>query len=148
MTPGDLRPLHKLYNECFSTPGRGPREEFAYWRSLFTSPRAVARAVWLEGTRVGAVALFKENRGIELTYWLESSVRGKGVGSRAVEEFLLEEKRRPVWARVREGNFASCRLLEGRGFSLVDGRLTYCDYRDQYYRELLYRLGEFPVAPA
>lgn len=139
---GDLRPLHKLYNECFSVAGRGPREEFGYWRSLFTSPRVVARSVWFKASRVGAVAIFKEGGELELTYWLSSAVRGRRVGTRAVGNFLQSEKRRPVLARVREGNLASSRLLEGHGFRFVERNEIYCDYREQYYQELLYRLTD------
>lgn len=136
----DLRLLHRLYNESFSIPGRGPREDYDYWHRLMTRVGVVSRGVWWAGERVGAVVLFREKMGWEITYWLAREVRGQGLGSRAVEAFLKVTERRPVWARVREENEVSAKLLIGRGFELVERRQSYCEYREQSQTELLFRL--------
>lgn len=141
-TPENLPHLHHLYNECFSVPGRGPREEYDYWFHLFTHPKVKARAIKVGDEMVGAVALFFKRGDWEVTYWVAGRARGQGVATAALGSFLAMEPQRPVFARVRHTNKSSVRVLEKCGFSRLKEETTYCDYRDEEYLELVYLLGE------
>lgn len=141
ISPDCLPRLHQTYNDCFSIAGRGQREDYDYWRHLFTHPKVRARSVVVETELVGAVALFQKRGDWEVTYWVTDNHRRRGIATYALREFLSLEPVRPVLARVREGNFGSCRVLEKCGFDRLKEEWTYCDYREEDYLELVYVLN-------
>lgn len=134
--------LHRLYNDCFSVPGRGPREEYDYWFHLFTHPKVKASAIKVGDEIVGAVALFFKRGDWEVTYWVAGQARGRGVATTALGSFLELQRQRPVFARVRHTNKSSIRVLEKCGFSRLKEETTYCDYREEEYLEFVYLLAE------
>ncbi len=52
-------------------------------------------------------------------YWIGREFWGQGIASRALDLFLQEETRRPLYAHVAVHNLASRRVLEKCGFSMV-----------------------------
>jgi RimJ/RimL family protein N-acetyltransferase len=52
----------------------------------------------------------------ELTYWVDPSRWGRGIGSGAVRLFVPDEPQRPLYARVAEHYVRSHRVLERNGF--------------------------------
>lgn len=55
----------------------------------------------------------------ELGYWIAQQHWGKGIASRALTMFLLQEPRRPLWATASMTNIASHRVMLKNGFRLV-----------------------------
>jgi RimJ/RimL family protein N-acetyltransferase len=51
-------------------------------------------------------------------YWLGREFWGKGIATRALEEFLQEIKTRPLYAHVAKHNIGSRRVLEKCGFAV------------------------------
>ena len=70
---------------------------------------------------VGTISVFQspgETRN-EMGYWIARPHWGKGIASRALELFLLQELRRPLHATASMTNLASHRVMLKNGFRLV-----------------------------
>ena len=57
-------------------------------------------------------------------YWVGREFWGKGVATRALQEFVGEVTKRPLHAWVAASNVGSIRVLEKCGFVQVDSRTT------------------------
>lgn len=104
------------------------REVFeARWREVFADPKISTRVIEVVGAGnarefAGSISVFQapsesggESRD-NIGYWLAREHWGKGIASRAVAMFLLEEKRRPLHATAAMTNLASHRVLSKNGF--------------------------------
>ena len=59
----------------------------------------------------------------EVTYWIGREDWGRGIATRALQEFLQLEAARPLYARAASDNAASIRVLTKCGFLIVgEGR--------------------------
>jgi RimJ/RimL family protein N-acetyltransferase len=52
----------------------------------------------------------------EVGYWIGKEYWGRGIATRALEEFLKQIETRPLYAHVAKHNTASRRVLEKCGF--------------------------------
>ncbi|MET8942011.1 GNAT family protein [Streptomyces sp. NPDC004542] len=96
-----------------------PRERFlTHWRErVLGDPGNLVRTVTVDGEVAGNVVSWWEDDRRFLGYWLGRPYWGRGVGSRALTLFLLQEPARPLYADPFSGNTASVRLLEKHGFA-------------------------------
>jgi RimJ/RimL family protein N-acetyltransferase len=96
------------------------REAFnAHWATIRTNPDTVLRVIDVDGAAAGHVVSFLRDGERELGYWVDRSLWGRGIASAAVAEFLQVETRRPLQAKVANGNPASVRVLEKNGFQVA-----------------------------
>jgi RimJ/RimL family protein N-acetyltransferase len=77
------------------------------------------RSILLDGEVVGYLASFQRFGKPEVSYWIDRKHWGKGIATKALSEFLLEVKTRPIYARAAKDNVGSVRVLEKCGFKLV-----------------------------
>jgi RimJ/RimL family protein N-acetyltransferase len=78
-----------VWMAAFTPPDPSDREAFdAHWRRLLTDPTVLARTVIADGAVVGHIASFDMLGDREVTYWLDRSVWGRGVGTKALAAFL------------------------------------------------------------
>jgi RimJ/RimL family protein N-acetyltransferase len=68
---------------------------------------------------VGHIASFDLEGHREVTYWIGREDWGRGIATRALQEFLLLEATRPLYARPASDNAASIRVLTKCGFLIV-----------------------------
>lgn len=95
-----------------------PREAFLrHWETQVLGDSTVfVQAVTVNGELAGnAVAWWEGDRRF-IGYVFGREFWGRGIGTRALELFLREEKARPLHADPYEGNTGSVRLLEKHGF--------------------------------
>lgn len=112
----------------------------AHQRKIQADSTTTNRAITLDGRFVGTIACFVIEGETEITYWLDRSVWGKGVTSRALALFLAEITERPLHARAASDNTASLRVLEKAGFVRVGTDVGYANARGAEIEETILRL--------
>lgn len=80
-----------------------------------------------DGAFVGTIGSFTMDGEREVTYWIDPSRWGKGLGTLALEAFLGIEGTRPLFARVAEHNIGSTKMLTRLGFAHVGAETAYAD---------------------
>ncbi|MFI7636617.1 GNAT family N-acetyltransferase [Nonomuraea sp. NPDC049400] len=95
-----------------------PREAFLrHWTTQILGDLTVfVQAVTVDGDLAGNIMAWWEGDRRFIGYWFGRRFWGRGIGTRALELFLRQEKARPLYADPFEGNTASVRLLEKHGF--------------------------------
>ena len=130
-----------VWMAAFTPPDPSDREAFdAHWRRLSTDPTVMARTVIADGAVVGHIASFDMLGDREVTYWLDRSVWGRGVGTRALAAFLDVEHTRPLHARAASDNIGSVRVLEKCGFVRVGIETGFATARNEEVDEAVLRL--------
>ena len=126
VTEDDLRIFfeHQLDAEASRVAAFTPRDSdafFQHWRTKILSDEAVAKkTVLYKGEVAGNVLTFEHGGKREVGYWIGREFWGKGVATRALEEFLTHETVRPLYAGVAKHNVASLRVLEKCGFRVLE----------------------------
>jgi RimJ/RimL family protein N-acetyltransferase len=104
-------------NAMAAFPPRDRDAFMVHWRKILSDPACIARTVELDGAVAGHIGSFELEGRREVGYWIDRAFWGRGVATRALAAFLLEEKRRPLFAGVAPHNAGSMRVLEKCGFS-------------------------------
>ncbi|GAB3010296.1 GNAT family N-acetyltransferase [Niabella terrae] len=89
---------------------------------------------------VGSIAKFMVEGDAELTYWLDRSCWGQGIGSKALKAFLDLESTRPIYGRVAFDNIASQKILERAGFVKTGSDKGFAPARDTIIEEYIFLL--------
>jgi RimJ/RimL family protein N-acetyltransferase len=110
-------------NVMAGTKPRGREQYFEMWGRNLKEPGIRSRVIEVNGEIVGSMACFQAEGQDCLGYWIARQWWGKGIASRAVKMFLLEERRRPLRATARSNNAASRRILEKCGFEFVEEKM-------------------------
>jgi RimJ/RimL family protein N-acetyltransferase len=85
----------------------------ARWARLRRDPTTTNGVVEIGGRVVGHIASFELDGQREVTYWIGRQHWGKGIATRALQEFLTRiEAARPLHARAAIDNAGSIRVLE------------------------------------
>ena len=74
------------------------------------------RRIVVDGEVVGCISSFQRFGYAEISYWIDKRHWGKGIATKALAEYLLEVKERPIYARAAKDNIGSIRVLEKCGF--------------------------------
>lgn len=104
------------------------------------NPTIRLRAIEWRGALVGYVTSFERDGVVEVGYWLGERYWGRGLATRALRAFLVEETRRPLTARVAVDNSASLRVLEKCGFVIVGSGRYHSAARGRDVDESILRL--------
>ena len=85
----------------------------ARWARLRRDRDKTNRVVETEGRVVGQIASFDLDGQREVTYWIGRQDWGRGIATRALQQFLTTiEFARPLYARAASVNAGSIRVLE------------------------------------
>jgi RimJ/RimL family protein N-acetyltransferase len=104
------------------------------------NPDGTLRAVLRDGRLVGSIASFLLEGETEITYWIDRSVWGQGVASRALALFLDTVQERPIRARAASDNVGSLKVLQAAGFTVVGTETAYANARGREIEETVLRL--------
>ena len=111
------------------------------WARLRRDRDTTNRVVETEGRVVGHIASFYLDGQREVTYWIGREDWGKGIATRALQEFLTRiEMARPLYGRAASDNAASIRVLEKCGFTRVGAGRAFAHGRDEETEEVVLRL--------
>ncbi|MFD5246846.1 GNAT family N-acetyltransferase [Amycolatopsis sp. NPDC058340] len=144
----DLDTLYELMRDPESVRmaafvARDPNDREAFDRHMVrlrTSPDLIVRAVTGDGRFLGTIGRFFVDGDAEITYWIDRSVWGRGIASRALALFLEIVEVRPLYARAASDNLGSLRVLQKAGFSVVGTEVAYASARDAEIEETILRL--------
>ncbi|MEO1279338.1 MAG: GNAT family N-acetyltransferase [Planctomycetota bacterium] len=117
----DLELLFEIQNDAqanaMAVANPRTREEFfEHWRRVLADPAVVARTIVMGGRVSGSISCFELDERTYVGYWIARESWGRGIATSALQLFLDEVEKRPLWARVAISNVASTRVLEKCGF--------------------------------
>lgn len=124
--PGDLPVFfdHQLdpaacYQAAFTVEDPADREAFdARWERILSNEQIIVRTILAGGQVAGYLVLFELYGLPEVGYWLGREFWGRGIATRALQEFLRLVPDRPLYAHAARDNLASVRVLEKCGFQV------------------------------
>ena len=99
-------------------PSRDRDAFMTHWAKIMTDDSVMLRTILHQGKIAGNIVCFVQLGEREVGYWLGKEFWGKGIATRALEEFLQEIKTRPLYAHVAKHNIGSRRVLEKCGFTV------------------------------
>jgi RimJ/RimL family protein N-acetyltransferase len=110
------------------------------WARLRGDSSTTNKVVEIDGRVVGHIASFELEGQREITYWIGREDWGRGIATRALQEFLQLEATRPLYARAASDNVASIRVLTKCGFLVVGEGRAFAHGRDEETDEFVLRL--------
>lgn len=135
--------LDLMANEVavFTAADPADRDTFTdKWNATLMDSERVVRTVLADGLVAGYVAHFQQLGQPAISYWLGRRFWGRGVATRAVEQFLAIIPTRPLTARVAADNQRSRRVLEKCGFVTYGSDRSHSNLRRADVDEVLLRL--------
>jgi RimJ/RimL family protein N-acetyltransferase len=99
-------------------PSRNRDGFMSHWAKIMADDSVVIKTILFNGSVAGNIVCFEQLGEREVGYWLGKEYWGKGIASRALEEFLKQIETRPLYAHVAKHNIASRRVLEKCGFTV------------------------------
>ena len=101
-------------------PSRNRDAFMAHWKKIMADESSVQlKTILFNGEVAGNIVCFEQLGDREVGYWLGKEYWGKGIATKALEEFLKEIKTRPLYAHVAKHNVGSRRVLEKCGFTMA-----------------------------
>ncbi len=127
---------------AFTVENPNDREAFdARWARLRGSESVTAMTIELSGVVVGTVSSWDNDGKREVTYWIGREYWGKGIATRALNEFLEVETARPLYAAAAKDNAGSIRVLEKCGFEQVGSARGLANARGEVIDEVELKLS-------
>jgi len=128
---------------AFTSPEFDDRTSFERrWARLRSDSSTTNRVIEIDGRVVGHIASFDLEGRREVTYWIGREDWGRGIATRALQEFLQLEATRPLYAGAASDNAASIRVLTKYGFVMWP-----CEGVRSAAEDFLLRVGvDHPVA--
>ena len=123
---------------------KDPTDKTAYlekYTKLLNDRTINMRTIIVDNVIAGSIAKFEMEGKAEITYWIDKKFWGKGVATKALEDFLIIENRRPIFGRVAFDNFASQKVLEKCGFVKTGKDKGFANARQTETEEFIYKLS-------
>ena len=123
VTEGDLPILFEHQrdpeaNRMAAFPARDREAFTAHWTKILDDAMVAKKAILFNGQVAGSIVSFEQSGTPRVGYWIGKSYWGKGIATKALSEFLLHVKARPLYAHVAKHNVGSIRVLEKCGFTI------------------------------
>lgn len=106
-------------------PAREPEAFMAHWRVKVLGDASTRKqTILFDGQVAGHIGSWSQGERRLIGYWLGKEYWGRGIATRALSDFLLQETHRPLYAQVAKHNVASIRVLEKCGFTQVGAEVS------------------------
>jgi RimJ/RimL family protein N-acetyltransferase len=133
-----MRDPASVWMAAFTAADPGDRAAFdAHRARIRADPAITDRVITEDGRPVGTIACFPIEGDLEITYWLDRSVWGRGIAGRALTLLLDLVPARPLHARAASDNLASLTVLQRAGFVITGTELGYANARAAEIEETL-----------
>lgn len=128
---------------AFTQPALAERAAFdTHDHRVRSDPDILHRSIEADGKLVGTIASFPIEGDIEVTYWIDPNMWGRGIATAALRRFVtVDEPRRPLTARVAEKNIGSARVLQNVGFREAGRERSFAAGIGQTVTERIFVLG-------
>ena len=126
---------------AFTSPDFEDRAAFERrWARLRSDGSTTNMVVEIDGRVVGHIAIFDLEGHREVTYWIGREDWGRGIATRALQEFLQLEASWPLYAGAASDNAASIRVLTKCGFLIAGEGRGFAHGRNEETNEVVLRL--------
>jgi len=120
-------------------PSRDRDAFMAHWKKIMSNENVTLKTILFEGQVAGNVVSWEQSGEREVGYWIGKEYWGKGIGTKALAEFLGYVKTRPLYAHVAKHNVASLRVLQKCWF-VISGEDKFSDESGKEIEEFLLKL--------
>lgn len=122
---------------------KNPMDKQAYldkYKKLLNDPMVNNQTIIVDNIVVGSIAKFVMEGETEITYWIDRKFWGQNIATKALQEFLIIEKARPIFGRVAFDNFGSQKVLEKCDFKKIGVDTGFANARQMDVEEFIYKL--------
>jgi RimJ/RimL family protein N-acetyltransferase len=113
--------LDPVANRMAAFPPRDKEAFMTHWRTkVLANVDANKKSIIVDGHLAGYVTSWEQENNQWVGYWIGREYWGNGIATRALTEFLVHFKTRPLHAYVAKHNMASIRVLEKCGFLISE----------------------------
>jgi [ribosomal protein S5]-alanine N-acetyltransferase len=129
------------YLAAFTSKDMGDKDAYIqkYTKFLY-DPTINMQTILVKDAIVGSIAKFEIEGKAELTYWIDKSYWGRGIGTKVLTLFLTHEITRPLFARVAFDNVGSQRVLVKCHFEKIGQDRGFAHARQTEIEEYIYKL--------
>ena len=120
-------------------PSRDRDAFMAHWKKIMGNENVTVRTILFEEHVAGNIVSWDQSGQREVGYWIGKKYWGKGIGTKALAEFLGYVKTRPLYAHVAKHNVASLRVLQKCGF-VISGEDKFSNESGGEIEEFLLKL--------
>lgn len=120
-----------------------PNDKIAYlkkWSAIVENPKINMQTIRLENKIVGSVIHFDMMNETNVSYWIDQKFWGMGIATKALNEFINNSDKRPLFGRVAFDNFGSQKVLEKCGFKSIAKEKGFANARKKEIEEFVYKL--------
>jgi RimJ/RimL family protein N-acetyltransferase len=103
-------------SQMASFPSRSRDDFVSHWKKIMADDSVLLKTILFNGAVAGNIVCFEQLGDREVGYWLGKEFWGKGIATRALEDFLTQIETRPLYGHVAKQNIGSRRVLEKCGF--------------------------------
>lgn len=129
------------YMAAFTAKDMDKQEAYiSKYARFLDDPTINNQTILLNDQIVGSIAKFIMEGDAEITYWIDRHYWGRGVATLALQQFLLFETTRPLFARAAFDNTGSQRVLEKCGFTKIGEDKGFALARQGETVEYIFRL--------
>ncbi len=136
--------LDEEANYLAAFTSKDPADKSAYiikYTKLLNDPTVNMRTIIVDKVIAGSISKFEMEGEAEITYWVDKKFWGKGVATKALEDFLIIENTRPIFGRVAFDNLGSQKVLEKCGFAKIGKDKGFANARQTEIEEFIYKLS-------
>ena len=127
---------------AFTAKDPADREAFAaHWKRILGDPAVRIRTVVFGQQVAGYVGSYELAGDLQVTYWIERGLWGRGIATEALRQFLGETPRRPVYARAAHDNLRSLQVLQKCGFTVTGHEKGFANARGEEIEEVILKLA-------
>jgi RimJ/RimL family protein N-acetyltransferase len=105
-----------------------------------TDPTITSRVITYDGAVAGNIGAFLMEGDLDVAYWIDRPLWGRGIASEALSQFLQIVTARPLHARAASDNTASLQVLRKAGFKDQGTEISYASARGTEIEETILRL--------
>lgn len=113
---------HQVDKDAYDMAAFPPRDREAFmehWVTKIMSDETVTKkTILFKGIVAGHIVSWGQDGNQEVGYWIGKEFWGMGITTRALSEFLIHLKVRPLYAHAAKHNIASLRVLKKCGFTI------------------------------
>ena len=136
-----MRDPESVRMAAFTPDQPDDRDRFdTHMARVLSSPDSTTLAVTADGELAGTIAAYLADEGTEVTCWIDRSMWGQGIASRALTLLLELVPVRPLHARAASDNLGSLRVLEKAGFRVIGTEVSFATARGGEIEETVLRL--------
>jgi ribosomal-protein-alanine N-acetyltransferase len=130
------------YLAAFTSKDPSDREAYvSKWKRFLGDSTIHMKTIEYNGKVAGTVAKYEMDQKAEITYWLGKEYWGKGIATRALQDFLQLEKIRPIYGHVAFDNHGSIKVLEKAGFKRMGTSNFFANARGKEIEEIIFELS-------